>query len=235
MCLDQLLRVGVCCVKHCSNGKTHPTVMKLVEEDQMLSVDVWEKWDVDPVDAEEAIPARTGGEHSDVRGDGDGGRGGVDGSRAEDGDARAACGDAEPDGEDGGDEGSAGGVSQLELIANKHVTITCFFSLTEANSLRNRTSFACRLDEEGFPTDQRAGGDGEGAAIGPDELVARRQREQIHRDALQRRQLGSLRVTRHRVNRVVAKPNHVVAGTVVANHLLRSRGVGGDDGRRSVL
>ena len=39
--------------------------------------------------------------------------------------ARAAAGDAEPDDEDGGGEGAAGGVSQPELIASKHVTIVC--------------------------------------------------------------------------------------------------------------
>lgn len=124
MRLDQLLRVGVNCVKRCSNGSTHATVVKLVEEDALLSVGMRERWHVDPVDEEEAVPARTGGQHSRARGDGGGGRGG-DGGGAEDGDARAAAGDAEPDDEDGGGEGVAGGVSQPELIASKHVTIVC--------------------------------------------------------------------------------------------------------------
>ena len=119
-------------------------------------------------------------------------------------------------------------------MRNKHVTITCFFSLTEANGLRNLTLFGERLNEEGFPSDHRAGGDGEGAAIGSDELVARRQREQIGGDALDGRRLGPLRVSRHRVDGRVVKPDDIVSGTVVANHLLGARGVGGDDGRRSV-
>ena len=42
MCFEETLRVGIQCTKYCSNGKQHPTVIKLVgnemEDKQVSSI-----------------------------------------------------------------------------------------------------------------------------------------------------------------------------------------------------